>query len=85
MRSEKKIENQVLNTRILSPIQELLISYSPEDLEDMLFHLFEDANLQEGDLNRDEKIMRHNFHLACRSILRTLSKDSESLSVIKNL
>lgn len=85
MRSEKNNGAASLNTEILSPIKELLISYSPEELEDMLFHLFEDANLSEGDLNRDEKIMRHDFHLAIRSILRSLSKDPESLSTIKNL
>ncbi|PWN67598.1 hypothetical protein [Chryseobacterium oncorhynchi] len=85
MRSEKNSGTAFPNTEILSPIKELLISYSPEELEDMLFHLFEDANLSEGDLNRDEKIMRHDFHLACRSILRNLSKDPESLSAIKNL
>lgn len=85
MRSKKNNETAFPNTVILSPIKELLISYSPEELEDMLFHLFEDANLSEGDLNRDEKIMRHDFHLAIRSILRNLSKDPERLTAIKNL
>ncbi|MHA7822465.1 hypothetical protein ACVVIH_06855 [Chryseobacterium arthrosphaerae] len=80
MRSEK---NEIPTAEILSIIKKLLISHSPEQLEDMLFHLFEDANLQEGDLNIEEKLMRHDFHLACRSIFRTLDKDPEYLDALK--
>lgn len=72
-------ENEVLQT-----LQELLISNSPEDLEDMIFHVFEDANLCSGDLSADEKSLRHEFHLSIRKILRILNKDPQLLKKFKD-
>ncbi|MBD8081135.1 hypothetical protein [Chryseobacterium caseinilyticum] len=69
---------------VIQTLQELLISNSPEGLEDMIFHVFEDANLCSGDLSADEKSLRHEFHLSIRKILRILNKDPQLLKKFKD-
>ncbi|WP_336689370.1 MULTISPECIES: hypothetical protein [unclassified Chryseobacterium] len=71
--------------QLITIIKRLFIGYSPEEIEDMIFHVFEDANLQSGDLCKEEKQMRSEFHIASRSILRILYKNPSLLKKITNL
>lgn len=73
-------ENEVFTT-----LQNLIIGNSPEELEDMIFHVFEDANLQSGDLSPEEKSLRYEFHFASRKILRLLCKHPDLLKKLKDL
>ena len=72
-----KSEKEVVTT-----LQKLIIGNSPEELEDMIFHVFEDANLQAGDLSPEEKLLRSEFHIASRKILRILCKNPQLLKKI---
>lgn len=75
------VENE---KEVFITLQNLLVGNSPEDIEDMIFHVFEDANLSAGDLSADEKSLRHEFHLSIRKILRILNRDPELLKKIKD-
>lgn len=69
---------------VVTTLQKLIIGNSPEELEDMIFHVFEDANLQAGDLSPEEKSLRHEFHVASRKILRILYKNPQLLKKFKD-
>ncbi|STC94891.1 hypothetical protein [Chryseobacterium carnipullorum] len=74
-----KAENEVY-----SILQNLIVGNSPEELEDMIFHVFEDANLQSGDLSQEERSLRSEFHIASRKILRLLCKHPDLLRKLKD-
>ncbi len=69
---------------VYSTLQNLIVGNTPEELEDMIFHVFEDANLQAGDLSPEEKSLRHEFHVASRKILRLLCKNPDLLRKLKD-
>jgi hypothetical protein len=71
-------------SEVFSTLQNLIIGNTPEELEDMIFHVFEDANLQAGDLSPEEKSLRHEFHVASRKILRLLCKNPDLLRKLKD-
>mgnify|MGYP000871441675 CR=1 FL=1 len=81
---KKQMETASAEKEVFVTLQNLLIGNTPEELEDMIFHVFEDANLQSGDLSAEEKALRHEFHVASRKILRLLCKDPDLLSRLKN-
>jgi hypothetical protein len=69
---------------VVTTLQKLIIGNSPEELEDMIFHVFEDANLQAGDLSPEEKLLRYEFHVASRKILRILCRNPQLLKKFKD-
>ncbi|WP_315056851.1 hypothetical protein [Chryseobacterium indoltheticum] len=81
---KKQMQVADAESEIFTTLQNLIIGNSPEELEDMIFHVFEDANLQSGDLSPEEKALRYDFHIASRKILRILCKHPDLLKKVKD-